>query len=517
MKSSDDIIQEAKQRAVAVQSDLDIKMRGGETIVLPTPRNATIYLKTDPDLTGLFQYNAFANTCEVAHRPAWGELGDYPRQVNDHDVIHVRILLAEKYDVDFPKQTVDDAITFTATNNPYDPVLNYLTSIKWDGEHRLKNWLVSYLGVEKSYYSQFIGQMTLVAACARVDKPGIKFDHMLILEGAQAVGKSRAVEILGGEWSQEISLTERDKDTVERMQGCWIIEVPELSVFKKRDVESLKAFLTQRQDKQRLPWGRRSAVFPRRSIFIGTINPSAGGYLGDATGNRRFLPVRCWRINHAALMRDRDQLWAEAWHAYRHGFPLYLDERADEEAKQHQENRQTTDEWLTPIKHYVRDKDQVSSVELYEEALGGSKQDLRRSDQMRIAECLTHLKWTRKIFRQNKMVVRGFVPTKEAIRLREKEKNMFDLNVEAEWDEETPIHTGPQTLFTGHAEEPDSSSEEPADDNHEEPADHSHEEPADHSHGEPDKSSKLQKKPGMPADDDDPDKVDASDIDTLID
>ena len=50
---------------------------------------------------------------------------------------------------------------------------------------------------------------------------------------------------------------------------------------------------------------------PRSTVFAGTVNE--GGYLGDATGGRRFWPLELRdRIDVAALEADRDQLWAEA-------------------------------------------------------------------------------------------------------------------------------------------------------------------------------------------------------------
>ena len=309
---------------------------------------------------------------------------------------------------------LNDAVTRVSVKNSYDPVKDYLTSLIWDGKSRVGNWLTDYLGVVDDDYGQFVGKMTLVGACARIDKPGIKYDYMLILEGEQGIGKSEALKALGGEWFNEMSLTGRDKDTVEKMQGCWIIEVPELAVFKKKEIESLKAFITMNKDKERLPWGRRSVTFPRRNVFIGTINPGSNGYLTDNTGNRRFLPVDCKAINVPKLRSDRDQIWAEAWKLYQDGSPLYLSKDITIKSTDMQASREVADAWQEPIEDYIRGRDRVTSKEIYTDGLKGHLHQFDRMKQMRVCDCLRKANWEKKTFRLQGNFTKGFMRNSKA-------------------------------------------------------------------------------------------------------
>lgn len=403
------IVKQAKEFSDAAKMNIDVRHTKNGIQRMPTFKNLSIYLNIDPVLKPLFKYNAFASCSELATRPPWGELGEYPKRLNDYDILGLKDYFIKMYKIECPVGIINEAVNHYAKSNSYDPVKNYLTSLTWDKVPRLDNWLTTYLGVEDTEYVRFVGRMTLSAACARINKPGIKYDHMLILEGDQDIGKSMACKALGGAWYRELSLTDHTKETIERMQGVWIIEVPELAVFKKQAIESLKAFITCDNDAIRLPYEHRSMVFSRRNIFIGTINPDNHGYLSDTTGNRRFLPVECKKIDLSALQRDRDQLWAEAWQSHLNGFPMYMPDHIKEVAKEEQQGRQTADEWTEDIRMFIEGKDKITITEIWTLCLRGFTSDLDRVRQMRIGDCLRRLGWVRKTIRVDGKLKTGFV------------------------------------------------------------------------------------------------------------
>lgn len=421
-----------KNNAEKEKLNLDCrKLKSGILVPTSSYKNAMIYLDTTPELHGMYQYNEFASRVEITRQPPWQTIGMFPKNMEDCDVLELKTYMLHANNVEFSIRILNEAIDATARLKAYNPVKNYLSGLKWDGVERVHNLLPYYFRTDDSEYAQYIGKMTMSAACARIDKPGIKYDYMLIIEGRQNLGKSLGIERLGSPWYRTVSLMDRTKDTVDKMQGAWIIEVAEMAAFKKQDVEQIKAFITNQIDSERLAYGRRTQIFPRQNVFIGTINPDNNGYLTDTTGNRRFLPIECKdyvRIDE--IMRDKDQLWAEAWQIYKKGFPMYIGigSRVEESAISAQAARETLDDWQEAIADYVRDKDRVRSIDIWTECLKGFSSDFDRGRQRRVADCMTRLRWIKKVIRIDGKTSNGYINPKS--------HDQYNATEQRPWDEE---------------------------------------------------------------------------------
>ena len=71
-----------------------------------------------------------------------------------------------------------------------------------------------------------------------------------------------------------------------------------------------------------------------------------GGYLRDATGNRRFWVVRCEDVlDVEGLRAARDSLWAEAVHLYRRGESWHLGAAHEAGMRDEHESRLEQDPW----------------------------------------------------------------------------------------------------------------------------------------------------------------------------
>lgn len=236
--------------------------------------------------------------------------------------------------------------------------------------------------------------MFLVAAVARVFQPGAKCDYVLVLEGAQGAGKSRACEILGSPWfSDSLPDVTRDKDAAQHLRGKWIVEISELSAIGRAEAEALKSFISRPVERYRPPYGREEVIEPRQCVFIGTTNRST--YLGDDTGARRFWPVRVGQVDITALGADRDQLFAEAVVNYRAGAQWWPDDHFEREhIRPEQDARFDSDAWESILANFLVGRERVQISEVAREALLIETARIGTKEQRRIAAILTRLGWT---------------------------------------------------------------------------------------------------------------------------
>lgn len=244
-------------------------------------------------------------------------------------------------------------------DHAFHPVRDYLAGLCWDGVPRIDKWLATYGNAietqpddvdsekEGQTYLEAVSSIVLIAAVRRVMSPGCKFDEMMVLESQQGFSKSSALRALcpRDEWfSDDLPLNVDAKEIIERTLGKWIIEASDLVGGRKADRDHLKSMLSRQYDgPARMAYARIPVERPRQFIIIGTTNTAE--YLADSTGARRFWPVKVGRFDVEGLVRDRDQLWAEAVVREAKGESIRLREDLWDAATGHQEKRREVDAW----------------------------------------------------------------------------------------------------------------------------------------------------------------------------
>lgn len=354
--------------------------RRGDRII-GDERNVLMAMRLAPELGGLVRFNEFALRVEFTRAPHWRQCAAGAAWTDDDDLALQAWFQGLEIDVR-QRGVVADSVGAIAKESPCHPVREYLRSLRWDGDQRLDGWLRAYLGAtEPENYLAAVGGCFMVSAVARIMEPGCQADHVLVLEGAQGIGKSKAARTLAirSEWFADDLPDVHSKDAALQLSGKWIVELAELAAIRRStEVEAVKAYLTRTQDVFRPPYGRRTVTVPRQSVFIATTNERE--YLRDPTGNRRFWPVSCTRIDLVALGRDCNQLWAEAVYRYDAGHQWYLSDDEVKLAAEEQRGRLLVTELEADVADYLarlvrQGKSEVTVREVFIDALNLDPRD----------------------------------------------------------------------------------------------------------------------------------------------
>ena len=382
--------------------------------------NVVLILNGDPALAGCVGFNEMTHNIVATSSLPWRKVAG-ESQWTDADDADLRYYLERVYGVT-GKDKIFDGLNVVAMARRFHPVREYLDGVTWDGVPRLERLLVDYLGADDTPYTRAVTRKTLVAAVARIYRPGIKFDYMLTLRGRQGLGKSGLIAKLGGQWFSDSFTTLQGKEAYEQVQGVWLMEVGELASMKKAEVEQIKLYLSKQVDRFRPAYGRRIQEFPRQCVFIGTTN-EAFGFLRDTTGNRRFwvvdTPSTPPRDMWTELTPDVvAQVWAEAVAMWRKGEALFLPAELEAAARAVQETYEEENPhvgvvamylerrlppdwasrdlyarrmWLEGSEQGTEERQTVCTLEIWAEALGQSPERMDRYASATVRDIMTKL------------------------------------------------------------------------------------------------------------------------------
>lgn len=381
---------------------------GRDNEVKPTAHNLMLILKNDEHLAGLFAMNAFENRIALLRTAPWG--AEACNEYRETDGVRFAAWLGSphRYRMSPKLDLLNAVVLAVAEAASFHPVREYLDGLAWDGIERIPTLFRDAFGVPDSDYARHVARAFFVSAVARICQPGCQVDFMLVLEGDQGAGKTRAVNALFGDGLYaEAMESPQHKDFYIGLQGKWGIEIGEMHAFSKADVTKVKQAVTARADHYRPPYARTAQSFPRQCVLIGTTNET--DWQRDPTGARRYYPLRVGeRIDLARLREQRDQLWAEAVMRYKRGDPWW---ETPPGAGDEQEERYQEDSWIDPIARWLdgladeryyptglrRDGtarvESVSTAQVLYYALGMEWAKHTRAEQNRIGPIMRRLGW----------------------------------------------------------------------------------------------------------------------------
>lgn len=276
-----------------------------------TIANLTAYMKAK----GIeVQYNVITHNMEIS---------GFSGESSDHIKETAPALIYDELHFSLKKCTMEKIgqfINVIATRNKYNPILEKINNTHWDGTDRLDEIYNIFCIDESDKLSRTIIKKWLMQCICglhnNMENP-FSLDIVLIFQGAQGIGKTRFLEKLALYplcFGEGRTYDPRNKDSQIECTSKWICELGEIGSTMRKDIDSLKAFLTSSTDEYRLPYGKTALRYARMTSFCGTTNDRQ--FLIDETGNRRFATVTIPErtvIDYDTQVKPFDslQLWAQ--------------------------------------------------------------------------------------------------------------------------------------------------------------------------------------------------------------
>ncbi len=330
-----------------------------------SPEQLMVLLNSHEAWKGKIRTDVFSNRVRYGNTPVVMENKGF---VSQNDATRVQMWLAAACNKRTTQAQALQVLDDIAASHRYHAGQEYLRRVQEETTIEtgvLEELAVKGLGVspESLVVIDYVRRF-FIGAAKRLLEPGCKHDLMLVLQGPQGSGKSSLLYALSPEerWVQEFLPDLETKDSMEALEGKWLVEISEFQALMKKEEAVVKSFLGRQIDSYRRPYARGKEDVPRQCVFIATTNDDS--FLRDSTGARRYLVVESNRIDVAWVRENRDRIWADAARLARTGERNWLTSEEVKAMETHQEPFQDEDEdpWRLPIVKYLEDKEEFESL-----------------------------------------------------------------------------------------------------------------------------------------------------------
>lgn len=248
---------------------------------------------------------------------------DYTGKDTDDKINDLYItLLKNGFNMSYNK--LESLIRSSYISKPYDPLKNYLYSLRYDGKTDYIARLCEYIDCEETpthqLYYHFKKWFVRLIRCMLDDKYFNK-QVLVLVQEKQNGGKSSFCRWLCPpelyEYYTESNV--EGKDEQQQLVSNFLICFDEMNKINKTNMDAFKALLSQKHVNIRMPFAKRQTLHTRRCSFIGNTNNTE--FMTDETGSVRFL---CFLINeinfdYSKKMNIND-VYAQAFYLYENGY-----------------------------------------------------------------------------------------------------------------------------------------------------------------------------------------------------
>lgn len=200
----------------------------------------------------------------------------------------------------------------------YDPIKEYFQELpKWNTKTDYVAKLASYVQTnDNDAFAYHLKKWFVRAVICAFERDKINKHCLVLANGEQHAGKSTYLQKfipkkLENYIAEDIGI---DKDSRIKMCKCLIINLEELSVIGRTEVNFLKSLISKVFINERLPYERRSENLPRICSFVGSTNMI--DFLTDETGSVRWIifdVIGKIDFNYSKEI-NMDDVWAQAYY-----------------------------------------------------------------------------------------------------------------------------------------------------------------------------------------------------------
>lgn len=224
------------------------------------------------------------------------------------------IFIEAKVQFEKLSREIFDTILYSNLTPDYNPLVEYLDALKWDGRDRLETLaqsITSTTGTPEFRERMVTKWLYGAVNAAYTYEPNVL---NLIFAGQKNTGKTWFFRKLLPEPLQRYvasSQLDNGKDDLILLTQKWFVFDDEYSGKSKQDSKRMKMILSSADFSLREPYGRKNVTLKRLATLCGTCNELE--ILNDPTGNRRIIVIEATGKFNFDLYNsvDKNQLFAQ--------------------------------------------------------------------------------------------------------------------------------------------------------------------------------------------------------------
>jgi len=305
----------------------------------------------------------------------------------------------------------------------YDPFFSYFETLRikskgdFDPEKDYIKELCSFVKVtypeeQELFYRHFKKHLVRSVACSL----GRAFNKQcfVLVSPAQNIGKTSFFRFLIPKelhdyYSEELSI---DKDGLITLTNNFMINIDELSILNKAEINTLKSYFSKDLIKVRLPYDAKATTIKRRANFFASTNKE--DFLADETGSVRWV---AFNIDHIHFNQETggytkvvnvDNVWLQAYLLFLNGYKYELNKNEIDENEQRNmryfkqtAEMETLRKYARPAEENEPESDFYSTTEILENLQGRISQKLNLNNLGKALKMLGYERKSKRTSNQN--------------------------------------------------------------------------------------------------------------------